>query len=80
MKLMTTRHLCDVLCTPICFYNADKFPPMLDTCPADQTQVIPDNDPDNPFTVPVTIDSTAFFEMADGVTINDMNYESGACC
>ena len=59
---------------------ADKLPPVLLNCPTDQAIMLPDNDPSNPDTVSVTIDSTTFFEMTDGVTINDRNYESGMMC
>ena len=72
--------LLDVRCKKMFSCLADKLPPALVSCPTDQTVMLPDNDPDNPFTVPVTIDSTTFFEMTDGVTINDRNYESGMMC
>ena len=59
--------------------HKDKTSPEVDTCSDDQTVVLPsDGTNNNNATVPVTIDSSAFFEMAGGVTINDMNYESGA--
>ena len=55
------------------------MPPALGAgCPtADEVRVLPGDDAINPFTVPVTIDSTGYFETADGVSVSSMNYESG---